>query len=56
MKKVLLLSAVMSLGLSSFAFAADNPPPPPEKASAQQSNHGHDSKAPQHNGQQPPKG
>ncbi len=32
MKKLALLSAVMTLGMSSWAFAADNPPPPPEKA------------------------
>ncbi len=29
MKKLALLSAVMTLGISSWAFAADNPPPPP---------------------------
>lgn len=32
MKKLALLSAAMTLGISSWAFAADNPPPPPEKA------------------------
>ncbi len=31
MKKLALLSAIMTLGMSSWAFAADNPPPP-EKA------------------------
>lgn len=31
MKKLALLSAAMTLGISSWAFAADNPPPP-EKA------------------------
>ncbi len=34
MKKLALLSAVMTLGMSSWAFAADNPPPPPEKGRA----------------------
>lgn len=36
MKKLALLSAVMTLGMSSWAFAADNPPPPPEKGAQHQ--------------------
>lgn len=36
MKKLALLSAVMTLGISSWAFAADNPPPPPEKGAQHQ--------------------
>ena len=31
MKKLALLSAIMTLGMSSWGFSADNPPPP-EKA------------------------
>ncbi|ONG06465.1 hypothetical protein BXT92_19010 [Klebsiella pneumoniae] len=63
MKKLALLSAVMTLGMSSWAFAADNPPPPPEKAqynSKKPQRDGkqpqHDGKQPPHNGKQPPKG
>ncbi|STS83044.1 Uncharacterised protein [Klebsiella pneumoniae] len=36
MKKLALLSAIMTLGMSSWAFAADNPPPPPEKGAQHQ--------------------
>lgn len=36
MKKLALLYAVMTLGMSSWAFAADNPPPPPEKGAQHQ--------------------
>ncbi len=45
MKKLALLSAVMTLGMSSWAFAADNPPPPPEKGAQ------HQGKPPVKNGQ-----
>lgn len=58
MKKLALLSAVMTLGISSWAFAADNPPPPPEKGAQHQGkplakNGQHDGKQAQHNGKQP---
>ena len=35
MKKLALLSAIMTLGMSSWAFAADNPPPPEKGAQHQ---------------------
>lgn len=44
MKKLALLSAVMTLGMSSWAFAADNPPPPEKGAQ-------HQGKPPVKNGQ-----
>lgn len=58
MKKLALLSAVMTLGISSWAFAADNPPPPAEKGAQHQGkplakNGQHDGKQAQHNGKQP---
>ena len=58
MKKLALLSAVMTLGISSWAFAADNPPPPAEKGAQHQDkplakNGQHDGKQAQHNGKQP---
>ncbi len=58
MKKLALLSAVMTLGISSWAFAADNPPPPPEKGAQHQGkppakNGQHDGKQAQHYGKQP---
>ena len=58
MKKLALLSAVMTLGMSSWAFAADNPPPPPEKGAQHQGkppvkNGQHDGKQAQYNSKQP---
>ncbi|MCU7506366.1 hypothetical protein D0Y48_05740 [Klebsiella quasipneumoniae] len=58
MKKLALLSAAMTLGISSWAFAADNLPPPPEKSAQHQGksaarNGQHDGKQAQHNGKQP---
>lgn len=44
MKKLALLSAIMTLGMSSWAFAADNPPPPEKGAQ-------HQGKPPVKNGQ-----
>ncbi|HHC4430330.1 TPA: hypothetical protein ACN7I6_000948 [Klebsiella pneumoniae] len=56
MKKLALLSAVMTLGMSSWAFAADNPPP--EKGAQHQGkppvkNGQHDGKQAQYNSKQP---
>lgn len=67
MKKLALLSAAMTLGISSWAFAADNPPPPEKsaqhqgKSAAKNGQHDgkqpqRDGKQPQHGGKQPPKG
>ncbi|EPY6986433.1 hypothetical protein ACXEHV_000407 [Klebsiella quasipneumoniae] len=57
MKKLALLSAAMTLGISSWAFAADNPPPPEKSAQHQgksaAKNGQHDGKQAQHNGKQP---
>lgn len=58
MKKLALLYAVMTLGMSSWAFAADNPPPPPEKGAQHQGkppvkNGQHDGKQAQYNSKQP---
>ncbi len=58
MKKLALLSAVMTLGMSSWAFAADNPPPPPEKGAQHQGkppvkNGQHEGKQAQYNSKQP---
>ena len=58
MKKLALLSAVMTLGISSWAFAADNPPPPAEQGAQHQGkplakNGQHDGKQAPHNGKQP---
>ena len=58
MKKLALLSAIMTLGMSSWAFAADNPPPPPEKGAQHQGkppvkNGQHDGKQAQYNSKQP---
>ncbi|WAL54669.1 hypothetical protein OUI59_12470 [Klebsiella variicola subsp. tropica] len=59
MKKLALLSAVMTLGISSWAFAADNPPQP-QRDGKQPQHDGkqpqHDGKQPQRDGKQPPKG
>lgn len=56
MKKLALLSAAMTLGISSWAFAADNPPPPEKSAQHQgksaAKNVQHDGKQAQHNGKQ----
>ncbi len=56
MKKIVLLSAAMSLALSSLSFAADNPPPPPGKAVAGQQHNGHDKNRQQHSGKRPAQG
>ena len=66
MKKLALLYAVMTLGMSSWAFAADNPPPPEHDGKQAQYNSKqpqrdgkqpqHDGKQPPHNGKLPPKG
>ena len=56
MKKIVLLSAAMSLALSSLTFAADNPPPPPGKAVAGQQHNGHDKNRQQHSGKRPAQG
>ncbi len=58
MKKLALLYAVMTLGMSSWAFAADNPPPPPEKGAQHQGkppvkNGQHEGKQAQYNSKQP---
>ncbi|HQR64681.1 MAG TPA: hypothetical protein PLF64_16795, partial [Klebsiella pneumoniae] len=58
MKKLALLSAIMTLGMSSWAFAADNPPPPPEKGAQHQGkppvkNGQHEGKQAQYNSKQP---
>lgn len=58
MKKLAILSAIMTLGMSSWAFAADNPPPPPEKGAQHQGkppvkNGQHDGKQAQYNSKQP---
>ena len=58
MKKLALLYAVMTLGMSSWAFAADNPPPPPEKGAQHQGkppvkNGQHEGKQAQYNRKQP---
>ncbi|HDK6713774.1 TPA: hypothetical protein M2P09_000057 [Klebsiella quasipneumoniae] len=57
MKKLALLSAALTLGLSSWAFAADNPPPPEKGAQHQGKpparSGQHDGKQAQHNGKQP---
>ncbi|ENZ9365836.1 hypothetical protein ACHDCA_000539 [Klebsiella pneumoniae] len=58
MKKLALLSAVMTLGMSSWAFAADNPPPLPEKGAQHQGkppvkNGQHEGKQAQYNSKQP---
>jgi hypothetical protein len=58
MKKLALLSAALTLGISSWAFAADNPPPPPEKGAQHQGkppvkNGQHEGKQAQYNSKQP---
>ena len=53
MKKIVLLSAAMSLALSSLTFAADNPPPPPGKAAAGQQHNGHNKNLQQHSAKRP---
>jgi hypothetical protein len=57
MKKLALLSAALTLGISSWAFAADNPPPPEKGAHHQgklpAKKGQHDGKQVQHNGKQP---
>lgn len=58
MKKLALLYAIMTLGMSSWAFAADNPPPPPEKGAQHQGkppvkNVQHEGKQAQYNSKQP---
>ncbi len=57
MKKLALLSAVMTLGMSSWAFAADNPPPPEKGAQHQGKppvkNGQHEGKQAQYNSKQP---
>lgn len=54
MKKLALLSAALTLGISSWAFAADNPPPPEKGAHHQgklpAKKGQHDGKQVQHNG------
>lgn len=57
MKKLALLSAIMTLGMSSWAFAADNPPPPEKGAQHQGKppvkNGQHDGKQAQYNSKKP---
>ncbi len=57
MKKLALLSAVMTLGMSSWAFAADNPPMPEKGAQHQGKppvkNGQHEGKQAQYNSKQP---
>ncbi|EPY7324696.1 hypothetical protein [Klebsiella quasipneumoniae] len=57
MKKLALLSAALTLGISSWAFAADNPPPPEKGAQHQgklpAKKGQHDGKQAQHSGKQP---
>ena len=50
MKKIVTLSAIVAMSLSSYVFAADNAPVPPQKYPLT-----HDGQPPKHDGKQPPK-
>lgn len=57
MKKLVTLSAILVMGLSSYVFAADNAPvPPPKYPTTQDGQPRHDNKNADHKGERPNKG